>query len=63
VSYKSESDKMILLLSLHSNGEINKVENKSEIVSYYNKTKEASNKFVQLYHKYAINEKASNLPI
>jgi len=35
VSYTSENDKMILLLSsLHLNGEINKMENKPEIVSY-----------------------------
>jgi len=64
VSYKSKNDKIIFLLSsLHSNGEINKMENKPEIVSYYDQTKGASNKFVQLCHEYAVNETISNLPI
>jgi len=55
---------MILLLSsLHSNGEINKIENKPEIVSYYNNTKAASNKFVQLCHENTVNETICNLPI
>jgi len=65
VSYKSENDKMILLLSsLHLDGKINKMENKPEIISYYDKTKRASNKFVQLCHEYAVNETyISNLPI
>jgi len=64
VSYKSENDKMILLLSsLHSTRKINNSENKPKIISYYNKTKGASNKFVQLCHEYAIKEKANNLAI
>jgi len=38
VSYKPGNDKMILFMSsLHSGGEINKVENKPEIVLHYNK--------------------------
>jgi len=58
VSYKSENNKMILLLSsLYLDGVINKVENKSEILSYYNKTKGASNKFVQLCHEYTVTRK------
>jgi len=54
VFYKSENDKIIKLLSSLYLGEINKVENKPEIVSYYNKTKGASNKFVQLCHEYTV---------
>jgi len=50
VSYKSENDKIILLSSLHSEGEINKVENKPEIVLHYNKTMGASDTFDQLCH-------------
>jgi len=55
VSYKPENDKMILLLSsLHSDGEINKVENKPEIILHYNKTMEASDTFDQLCHDYTV---------
>jgi len=58
MSYKSENDEMVLLLSsLHLHGKINEVEKKSEIISYYNKTKGASNKFLQLCHEYAVGRK------
>jgi len=44
VPYKPENNKIILLLSsLHS--EVNKVENKPEIVLHYNKIIEASDTF------------------
>jgi len=60
VSYKSENDKMILLLSsLHSDGEINKVENKPEIVLHYNKTMGACDTFDQLCHEYIVSRKTS----
>jgi len=55
VSYKSENDKMVLL---HSDNEINKVENKPEIVIYYYKTKGASDTFDQLCHEYTVNRRA-----
>jgi len=49
---------MILLLSsLHSEGEINKVENKPEIVLHYNKTMGASDTFDQLCDKYTVSRK------
>jgi len=55
LSYKPENDRMSLLLSsLHSVGEINKVENKPEMVLYYNKTMGASDKFDQLCRKYTV---------
>jgi len=63
VSYKTEKNKMILLLSsLHANGDI-KIENKPEIVLYYNKTKEASNIFEQLCHEYTVSRKTHRWPI
>jgi len=56
VSYKSENDKSILLLSslLRLDGEINKMANKPEIVLYYDKTKEASDRLEQLCHEYTV---------
>jgi len=64
VFYKSENGKMILLLSsLHSNGEINKVENKPEIALYYNKTKRASDKFNHLCHEYTVYQKTNKLAV
>jgi len=55
VSYKPENDKIILLLSsLHSDGKVNKVENKPEIVLHHNKTIEASDTFDQLCHEYTV---------
>jgi len=58
VSYKPENDKMILLLSsLHSDGEINKVENKPEIVLHYNKAIGASDTFDQLCQEYTVTQK------
>jgi len=58
MSYKPEKDKMILLLSsLHSDGEINKVENKPEIVLHYNKTMDASDIFDQLCDEYTVSRK------
>jgi len=57
VYYKPENDKLISLLSsLHSEGEINKVENKPEIVLYYNKTIGASDTFDQLCHEYTVSQ-------
>jgi len=49
---------MILLLSsLHPDNEINKMENKPEIVLYYNKIKGANNTVDQLcYCKYRVNQ-------
>jgi len=58
VSYKPESDKIILLLSsLHSDGEINKAENKPEIVLHYNETIGASDTFDQLCDEYTVSRK------
>jgi len=63
VPYESENNKIVLLLSsLYLDGEMNKEEDKPEIPSYriksyYNKTKGASNKFVQLCHEYAVSRK------
>jgi len=58
VSYKPENDNIILLLSsLHSDGEINKVEDKPEIVLYYKKTMKASDTFDQLCHEYTVRRK------
>jgi len=55
ISYKSENNKIIILLSsLHSDGEVNKVENKPEIVLHYNKTTGASDTFDQLCHEYSV---------
>jgi len=49
---------MILLLSsLHSDGEINKVEKKPEIVLHYNKTRGASDTFDQVCHKYTVSKR------
>jgi len=49
--------------SLHSNGEINKVENKLEIALYYNKTKKANDKFNHLCHEYTIYRKTNKLAV
>jgi len=57
VSYRSENDKMILLLSSLHSGEINKIENKPEIVLHYNKTMGASNIFDQLCHEYTVSRR------
>jgi len=54
MSYKPKNDKIILLSSLHSDGEVNKIENKPEIVLYYNKTIRASDIFDQLCHEYTV---------
>jgi len=45
--------------SLHSNREINRVENKLEIVLYYNKTKKTNDKFYHLCHEYTIYRKTN----
>jgi len=60
VSYLTENDKLILLLSsLHYDSEINKVENKPEIVLHYNKTIGASDTFDQLCHEYTVLDQAA----
>jgi len=58
VSYKSENNEMVLLLSsLYLGDVINKAADEPEIILCYNKTKAASNKFVQLCNEYAISRK------
>jgi len=52
-------DNKTLVSSLHSD-EINKEQNKSEIVEYYNKTKGAAGTFYRLCHEYIINREAHN---
>jgi len=64
VSYKPKNDKIILLLSsLHSDSEINKVENKPEVVLHYNKTIGASDTFDQLCHEYTVSRKTRTWPV
>jgi len=50
-------DNKTLVSSLHSD-EINKEQNKSEIVEHYNKTKGAANTFYRLCHEYTVNREA-----
>jgi len=55
VSYRSENDKTILLLfSSHSEDEINKMENKSEIVLQYKKLWEL---VIHLCYEYTVSQK------
>jgi len=49
----------LLLSSLHSHGEIDKVKNKPEIVLHYNKTIEASDIFYQLCDEYTVSRVTS----
>jgi len=64
VSYKPENGYMIFLLSsLHSDGEVNQVENKPEIVLHYDKTIRASDIFDQLCYKYTVNRRTHTWPV
>jgi len=63
VSYKPENDKMILLLSSLHSDEINKVDNKPEIVLHYNKIMGASDTFDQLCHQYTVTRGTGSWPL
>jgi len=57
VSYRTENQSILLLSSLHSDGEINKAENKPEIVLHYNETIGASDIFDQLCDEYTVSRR------